>query len=463
MNDFQFTLASNKVPKLNCPHCGAKKHWQCYIDTRTGDVLPAKYGRCDNENKCGEWHSPYDDGYDKSEDGCYGGNSIPIQRSLHKTNFKPVFIPKKELIKTLNAEDYDHNVFVQNLLTNVPFPFDIKDVERVVSQYYLGTTTQGYMSGAITFPFIDQHGNIRAVQVKKFNENNSTTATSFLHSLIMGRHLDGNKPLPGWLTKYNEQDLKVSCLFGEHLLLKYPTNPVALVEAPKTAIYGTLYFGFPDQTADPLWLAVFNKSSFTFDRLKALQGRVVLVFPDLSNNGKTYEEWYGKAREFEKRLTGIRFVFSDLLERHALEEDKIEGCDLADYLIRHDWRQFRKEFSKSNEEKEPQHDIKPHEDEVCEKSEKCEPPKTNYLFDHLHEKTTVEDWSGEIEELRQFFAQCSLPLEPVKLDQCTTIINLQKFIKASLSTLETYNGVETGKPVLQRLRKLKELLSTNSN
>ena len=53
--------------------------------------------------------------------------------------------------------------------------------------------------------------------------------------------------LPNWLTPYKKNESKVSCLFGEHLLSKYPHNPIALVEAPKTAIYSTLYFGTPEQ------------------------------------------------------------------------------------------------------------------------------------------------------------------------------------------------------------------------
>jgi hypothetical protein len=351
MGNYRFILASNKAPKLNCPECGAKKHWQRYIDTRTGNVLPAEYGRCDNESKCGAWHSPYDDGYGKSETGYLGGNNHPIKRTPSKIATAPVFIPADVLTQTLTAECYDHNRFIQNLLTNVPYPFDFKDVERLISQYYLGTITQGYMAGGITFPYIDRKSNIRAVQVKKFDENNSTTATGFLHSLVEQRFRDSNKPLPGWLQRYNEQDLKVSCLFGEHLLPKYPTNPVALVEAPKTAIYATLYFGFPDQADNLLWLAVFNKSAFTFYRLQALQGRTVLVFPDLSKEGKTYAQWYEKALEFEERLPGTRFTVSDLLEKFAPEADKYEGKDIADFLIRLDWREFRKQPAQKKLEK----------------------------------------------------------------------------------------------------------------
>ena len=65
-NEHRYILASNKVPKPDCPYCGAKKHWQRYIDKKTGKVLPDLYGRCDNEEKCGRWNDPYKMGYEKT-------------------------------------------------------------------------------------------------------------------------------------------------------------------------------------------------------------------------------------------------------------------------------------------------------------------------------------------------------------------------------------------------------------
>ena len=149
--------------------------------------------------------------------------------------------------------------------------------------------------------------------------------------------------MPEWLVTYKKQDRSVSCLFGEHRLRKYPLNPIALVEAPKTAIYGMLYFGFPENPNSLIWLAVYNKSSFTFDKLKVLQGRRVFVFPDLSKNGGTFQEWELKAKKYERRLTRTRFVFSDLLEKYATPKQRQDGGDIADILINLDWQRFRKQ------------------------------------------------------------------------------------------------------------------------
>lgn len=128
---------------------------------------------------------------------------------------------------------------------------------------------------------------------------------------------------------------------------KYPLNPVALVEAPKTAIYGTLYFGFPNKNVNvQIWTAVYNLSSLNFDKCKALNGRDVFLYPDLSKGGTAFKDWSGKVKELEKRLPGTKFIVSDLLEKLAPDNDKTDGYDLADYLIKLDWRLFKKKTKK---------------------------------------------------------------------------------------------------------------------
>ncbi len=82
-----------------------------------------------------------------------------------------------------------------------------------------------------------------------------------------------------------------------------------------------------------------------------MQKRCVCVFPDLSNNGNTFKEWEAKAKDYATKLNGTKFIFSDLLEQLAPERDKSEGNDIADYLIKQDWRLFRKN---TIQEKPPQ-------------------------------------------------------------------------------------------------------------
>jgi len=334
--------------KHHCPNCN-KRTFVRYIDKNTNDYLPHQYGRCDRESKCSYQRNPYLDGYSKAIQEQEQGKNIELPKNfkpqpkieIKKTINEPIFFDLETFKKTLS--NYEKNTFIQNLLYNVQFPFEVDEVTKVIELYRLGTIANGYRTGANTFPFIDINNNVRAIQVKQFDKLNHTTGTDFLHSIIEKFHTRNNKPLPEWLEAYTKQDKRISCLFGEHLLSKYPNNLIALVEAPKTAIYGTLYFGLPNNPTDLIWLAVYNKSSFTFDKLKVLKGRFVYVFPDLSKDGTTYKEWETKAKDFESRLPKTRFIFSDLLEQLAPETDKNKGCDIADYLIQQDWRNFRKQ------------------------------------------------------------------------------------------------------------------------
>jgi hypothetical protein len=447
----RYILASNKVPKLNCPHCGAKKHWQRYLDTATGEVLPEQYGCCDNSAKCGHHVLPpfetvcyfaliegikeiserayliiqhgksivipkktvfeqlpagvymaeyfladnkYKIEYQSTDMKCFSSNGDNVilsnKNSKPCERKEPVFIPVDVFKQTLQPDRYEQNIFIQNLLSRVAFPYDTKEIEKVISLYYLGTVANGYRAGAITFPFIDLKGNVRAIQVKQFDETNHTTITDFLHSIIEKHHSRNNKPLPEWLEAYTKQEKIVSCLFGEHLLSKYPFNPVALVEAPKTAVYGTLYFGLPEKKDTLIWLAVYNKGSFSLDKLKVLQGRDVFTFPDLSKDGSTFNEWKTKANEIQNQLPGTRFIFSDLLEQYAPETDKIKGNDLADYLINLDWRKFRKHL--------PTQETIIVKTDICEKREKCESPGKSFFspvdeeqIEALPEPKTLDD------------------------------------------------------------------------
>ena len=247
--------------------------------------------------------------------------------------------------------------------------------------------------------------------------------------------------------------------------------------------------------------------------MKALKGRFVYVFPDLSKDGNTFKEWETKAKEYESRLPGTRFIFSDLLEQAAPEADKSEGNDLADFLIKLDWRRFRhleaKEqkqepekvtkvtevtnetniiFYDNGAEQEPpppppeqeppppervlpeyeidfiewlKQDVKqlPNENEVIQYD--CKPDLWNELWSNKKEQP--ENWNNEITELETYFANIEPPTQPIKLNQCSTITDYSLFIESHFAIVKANNGKETFLPDLNRLQELKRILTLNSN
>jgi len=196
-----------------------------------------------------------------------------------------------------------------------------------------------------------------------------------------------------------------------------------------------------------------------------LQRRFVYVFPDLSKDGNTFKEWETKAKEYESRLPGTRFIFSDLLEQLAPERDKSEGNDLADYLIKQDWRLFRK---RNMQEQPPQ----PEPEKVTKVTKVTH--QQNIIFSHVEPLPKVEvfkterieqpqNWSNDIAELENYFASIELPTQPVKLNRCSTITDCSLFIESHFATVKANNGKRTFLPYLNRLQELKQVLTINSN
>ena len=498
MNEHRYILEKGSKKHL-CPEC-SKKRFVRYIDTEAGQLLPEQYGRCDRESNCGYFLNPYTDGYTKRIWQKEQGNSSELpnnwkpykQPIKRKPKPEPIFIPVEVLKQTLSG--YEQNVFIQNLLNRVKYPFEVSDIEKVISLYNLGTVKNGYRKGSITFPFIDIQNKVRAIQVKQFDEANHTTGTDFLHSIIEKHCTHNSKPLPDWLQAYCKSETKVSCLYGEHLLNRYKYNPVALIEAPKTAVYCSLYFGYPERSENFLWLAVYNLSSLNLNKCQALKGRDVYLFPDLSKDGKAFELWSNKAKEIESKLQGAKFHVSDLLEKLAPEQDKQNGNDIADYLIKQDWQQFRKQPVSLEIKTEPQPEQKPVETATREKSEKSEALKKKYFLQNetrkpqssnnenltkLHienltkpdietpvfetvKKEQPQNWNNQINELETYFSETQLPTEPIKLNQCSMILNVSLFIESHFATVKANNGKRNFLPYLNRLQELKQVLTLNT-
>jgi hypothetical protein len=444
--------------KYKCPQCG-KLRFVKYIDTITGEYLPEQYGRCDREINCAYHLNPYTDGFAKNEKEKLQNleqKTLSIKKALKKT--KPIFIPFEVLNETLNHDGYEQNSFIQNLFYNIPFPFETKDVEKVISQYYLGTICNGYRAGAITFPYIDKIGNVRTIQVKQFDRDNHTKGTDFLHSILEKKYIQKRQIVPTWLKEYKKNESKVSCLFGEHLLNKYTMNPVALVEAPKTAIYSTLYFGFPEQSDNLLWLAVFNLSSLSLEKCKVLQGRNVILFPDLSKDGRAYELWKSKAKDFSDLLPSTCFKMSDLLETLASNELRNVGADIADVLINLDWRKFRHQ-----QFEQPKGD--PSLLNKCEQGEKGEkgaPVKTNFILkskdysldDPLNAFKKIHNLTWNKTELEHFNSNLSCPTGLVNLNSCSKITDFNKFIISHFGIVKARDSNQRYLPYYERLIQL---------
>lgn len=168
MSKYQYILEKGSK-KYHCPDC-KRKTFVRYTDTETGNYLPEQYGRCDRESKCSYHLNPYSDGYEtmisKKENANHSVNFISWKPQRIQPT-EPVFFDYETFKQTL--QHYEDTMFIQNLFTNVFFPFEVEDVTKVIQLYRLGTVAKGYRAGAISFAFIDLKGNVRTVfQSRKY-------------------------------------------------------------------------------------------------------------------------------------------------------------------------------------------------------------------------------------------------------------------------------------------------------
>lgn len=278
-----------------CPKCKSKKTFVYYLDSITMVPIDPIVGRCNREDKCG---------YNYTKADFFQDHGKPTHsqgvRKLNRAIVKPPptsFIPTEEF-----KDSFDERMenYFKSFLSMTIGPDSAKEIFR---RYMIGTSD--LWSGATIFWQIDQHKGIRTGKIMLYDQysgkrvKNLYTPISWVHSELK-------------LANFN----LVQCLFGEHLLIDH-TKPVAIVESEKTACIASILL------PNFIWLATGGKSNLTPERCRVLNGRKVKLFPDLG----AFEVW-------KKFADGHKYSISNYLERIANDEEKKEGLDIADFLLK---------------------------------------------------------------------------------------------------------------------------------
>lgn len=317
-NEYKYILEPYKGQRTRytCPGCRKSYQFTKYIDVQTNLPLAHHVGRCNRENNCGYHYTPSQFFRDNPKIGSQSRedwkHSEAWKNAYQPPKEEPIqYLPWEVLNKTLTA--YQTNNFVRFLT----FLFGKKKALYLAQKYLLGTSNkyQNDRGKAVIFWQIDKTRNIHQAKVMAYHPKTGKRLKEEGKHYVsfMGKSILKNK----------EANLQ-QCLFGEHLLPENNSIPVALVESEKTAI---VMAGFLPSV---VWLATGGKNGarWTDESVyKALEGRTVVVYPDLGS----YDEWKEKAK-----LLAIvcRYEVSSLLEEKAQGNDWQEGYDLADYFIK---------------------------------------------------------------------------------------------------------------------------------
>ena len=390
---------TGKESRTVCPQCKKSNSFTLYLDGNTGQPISPTVGICNHYNSCGYHYTPKQYFIDNPQRGDF--EPRPTRVIQRPQPPKPMGLIPVEWLNRTQSTDSNFVYFLTGLFKSLD---NSTSIEELCRTYKLGATK----GKRVIFWQIDINGNVRTGKIMQYNPttgkrvHNASGAIDWIHNTL--KRAD---KLP------DDYNLK-QCYFGEHLLNEHPDKIVAITEAEKTAIICSVLF------PQMVWIGAGNLNGLTVEKSKALKGRSIMLFPDLSNPDLPIEKqaftiWSNKADEIRK-THGCKVVVSDILEKNATDEEKRNGLDIADYLIKQ-MRQVPEQV------KGPQ-----------------QPPQ--------------QDINNVADELEQFFAGIELPDEPLSIAPDYTICEPDRYVKGAIRAIRS-GKYDTG-AFLERLQQLRE-------
>lgn len=323
MSEYRFHLQKYRSgSKTACPECGRKACFTRYVDEEAQVSFPDSVGKCDHINSCGYHYTPkayFQDNpivketlteQKKIDSTTTGGR--PIVKPLSNPTPQISYLPSDWVEQSMQR--FDINPLYRYLVTVA----GKEKTDRLFNLYKVGTSRM--WDGATVFWQIDINGNVRAGKIMGYD---AKTGHRIKHPFNQVSWVHSVKKVQYFHMK--------QCLFGEHLLADASSSAktVAIVESEKTTLVAALFI------PDFIWLATGGMyGCFNRDAMQVLQGREVVLFPDL----KATEEWRRKVPMLQSVCK--RATCSDLLEKMATDEQREAGLDTADFLLMEDTPQM---------------------------------------------------------------------------------------------------------------------------
>ena len=401
---------TGKESRTVCPQCKKSNSFTLYLDGDTNQPINPTVGICNHANSCGYHYTPKQYFIDNPQRGGFEPRPTRvIQRPQPPQPPKPMGLIPIECMDRTRSTDSNFVYFLTGLFKSLDNSISIEELCRT---YKLGATKDK----RVIFWQIDINGNVRTGKIMQYNPttgkrvHNASGAIDWIHNTL--KRAD---KLP------DDYNLK-QCYFGEHLLNEQPDKIVAITEAEKTAIICSVLF------PQMVWIGAGNLNGLTVEKSKVLKDRSVILYPDLSNpelpkEKQAFEIWSKRADEIRQRY-GCKIVVSDILEKNATDEEKRNGLDIADYLI----KQMRQAPDQVKVFQQP--------------SQPPQPPQ--------------QDINNIADELERFFASIKLPDEPIDITPTYTICDPDRYVKGAIRAIRSgkYN---TG-AFLERLQQLREAM-----
>lgn len=298
----------DKTPSMALYERNDENRFHCFVCSEGWSVIDfvMKHQEVDFKEACRMIGTQF--GIDANDNVSVIHKPLKILKREHKSP-SISYVPEGYMHSTVTCKD--------SMCQCLSALYDRQEVVSVAKEYMLGTYDNGNIRHGTIFWSIDIEGRVRNGKVQCYCSD--VLSNDFAHFdkspgkvLWIGKQLSANGVLPA------EATLDNNCLYGEHLLAKYPDCALVLVESPKNAIVGAL------EMPQFVWLATGNKGMLKEEVLKVLKGRDVIVIPDRDAIG----EW---AEKIGRMKHIANFTVSDFCEKNAPEGH--EKYDIADWII----------------------------------------------------------------------------------------------------------------------------------
>jgi len=279
---FQLERYHGRQSRYTCPQCEKPHTFVRYVDEQ-GRYIAENVGRCNREDKCGYHLTPSE--YFRSK----GIDYQPVVKEAPKPLPPTDYIPEQTMVRTLKTDNF--------LIRFLSKYFQPLELAYAIDKYRIGDAKDG----RVIYWQIDEDNRVRTGKIMLYNPDTG--------------HRVKNRPNSfDWAHRYVKKPFQLEqCLYGLHLIKE--GKPIAIAESEKSAIIASLTI--PNYT----WMATGGKGNFRL--MEAVRGRDVTLFPDLG----AYDQWSEHAARYG-------FKISRLLEDMATDEERKNGLDIADYILK---------------------------------------------------------------------------------------------------------------------------------
>ncbi|MBP6429949.1 MAG: hypothetical protein KA273_06070 [Bacteroidales bacterium] len=287
--------------RYTCPKCGDSNSFTRFIDTESGVHIDPSVGYCNHKNYCGYKLSPKDFFRQNPGRRKEMGLDKPSNNENRKEEKREINVISMKYLLDSIKRDSNFTNFLRTI-------FSEQEVNKAIEDYYIG----GDGNLKAMFWQVDKYGRIRAGKIIGYDpvSGKRDKFVNWANNILIKKKLLPNDWQP------------TQCLYGEHLIRKYPQKPIVIVESEKTAIIMSIF------CPEYIWMATGGINNLNDQRIVPIKGYDIKAIPDL----QAFGYWNAKAEEINRNI-GSKIIVSDILEKEATPEQREQGLDIADFYL----------------------------------------------------------------------------------------------------------------------------------